>query len=318
MTNFKLKIASRRSKLAMVQTLWVKEQLERNIPNLVVSIEAMATQGDKILDVALAKIGDKGLFTKELEAQMLIGHADIAVHSLKDLPTNLPNGLKLGCITKREDPSDALVVNKKNNCYKLETLPEGSIVGTSSLRRLAQLRNKYPHLVFKDIRGNVITRMEKLDAGEFDCIILAAAGLKRLGFESRIHQIIPSEISLHAVGQGALGIECKSDDHKVLEIINVLEDKPTSQRCLAERAFLRDLEGGCQVPIGVNSNIDNGLLYLTGMVASLDGERLLKDQVIGNINDPELVGIELAKKLKLQGADKILSEIFEEFRENKN
>jgi len=318
MTNFKLKIASRRSKLAMVQTLWVKDQLERNIPNLEVSIEAMATQGDKILDVALAKIGDKGLFTKELEAQMLVGHADIAVHSLKDLPTNLPNGLKLGCITKREDPADALVVNKKTEGYKLETLPEGSIVGTSSLRRLAQLRNKYPHLVFKDIRGNVITRIEKLDAGEFDCIILAAAGLKRLGFESRIHQIIPSEISLHAVGQGALGIECKSDDDNVLEIINVLEDKPTSQRCLAERAFLRDLEGGCQVPIGVNSNIDNGLLYLTGMVASLDGERLIKDQVIGNINDPELVGIELAKKLKLQGADKILREIFEEYRENKN
>ena len=180
------------------------------------------------------------------------------------------------------------------------------------------IRDRYPHLVFKDIRGNVITRIEKLDAGEFDCIVLAAAGLKRLGFESRIHQIIPSEISLHAVGQGALGIECKSDDEKVLEIINVLEDKPTSQRCLAERAFLRELEGGCQVPIGVNSNIDNEKLYLTGMVASLDGERLIKDQVIGNINDPELVGVELAKRLKLQGADKILNEIFEEFRENKN
>ena len=318
MTNFKLKIASRRSKLAMVQTLWVKEQLEKNIPGLEVLVEAMATQGDKILDVALAKIGDKGLFTKELEAQMLEGYADIAVHSLKDLPTNLPVGLELGCITKREDPADALVVNKKNNCFKLETLPAGSIVGTSSLRRLAQLRNKFPHLIFKDIRGNVITRIEKLDSGEFDCIILAAAGLKRLGFESRIHQIIPNEISLHAVGQGALGIECKSDDKKVLEIINVLEDKPTSKRCLAERAFLRELEGGCQVPIGVNSHIDNGQLYLTGMVASLDGERLIKDQVIGNINDPELVGIELAKRLKLQGADKILSEIFEEFRENKN
>ena len=318
MTNFKLKIASRRSKLAMVQTLWVKDQLEKNIPNLEVSIEAMATQGDKILDVALAKIGDKGLFTKELEAQMLVGHADIAVHSLKDLPTSLPTGLSLGCITKREDPADALVVSKKNDCYKLENLPVGSIVGTSSLRRLAQLRNKYPHLNFKDIRGNVITRIEKLDAGEFDCIILAAAGLKRLGFESRIHQIIPNEISLHAVGQGALGIECKSDDKEILEIINVLEDKPTSQKCIAERAFLRELEGGCQVPIGVNSNIQNEQLYLTGMVASLDGERLIKDQVIGNINNTELVGIELAKRLKLQGADKILREIFEEFRENKN
>jgi len=316
MTNFKLKIASRRSKLAMVQTLWVKDQLEKNIQDLEVSIEAMATQGDKILDVALAKIGDKGLFTKELEAQMLVGHADIAVHSLKDLPTNLPRGLSLGCITKREDPADALVVSKKNASYKLETLPVGSIVGTSSLRRLAQLRNKYPHLIFRDIRGNVITRIEKLDAGEFDCIILAAAGLKRLGFESRIHQIIPNEISLHAVGQGALGIECKSDDKKVLEIINVLEDKPTTQRCLAERAFLRELEGGCQVPIGVNSYIQNEKLHLTGMVASLDGERLIKDQYIGNINDPDQVGKELAHKLKLQGADKILKEIFEQFREN--
>ena len=315
MTLDQLRIASRRSQLAMVQTNWVRDELQKAHPNLAITIEAMATQGDKILDVALAKIGDKGLFTKELEAQMLIGHADIAVHSLKDLPTNLPSGLKLGCITKREDPADALVVSKKNDHYKLETLPAGSIVGTSSLRRLAQLRNKYPHLNFKDIRGNVITRIEKLDAGEFDCIILAAAGLKRLGFESRIHQIIPNEISLHAVGQGALGIECKSDDKKVLEIINVLEDKPTSQRCIAERAFLRELEGGCQVPIGVNSSIQNEELYLTGMVASLDGERLIKDKFIGNINDPEKIGKELAKKLKLQGADKILSEIFEQFRE---
>ena len=315
MTNFKLKIASRRSKLAMVQTYWVKEQLEKKIPNLEVNIEAMATQGDKILDVALAKIGDKGLFTKELEAQMLVGQADIAVHSLKDLPTILPTGLELGCITKREDPADALVVSKKNECYKLESLPTGSIVGTSSLRRLAQLRNKFPHLNFKDIRGNVITRIEKLDSGEFDCIILAAAGLKRLGFEARIHQIIPNEISLHAVGQGALGIECKSDDKKVLEIINVLEDKPTSQRCLAERAFLRELEGGCQVPIGVNSSIQDNQLHLTGMVASIDGERLIKDKSIGNIDHPEEVGKKLAEKLKLQGADEILSEIFEEFRE---
>ena len=315
MTNFKIKIASRRSKLAMVQTLWVKEQLEKNIPDLEVSIESMATQGDKILEVALAKIGDKGLFTKELEAQMLIGKADIAVHSLKDLPTNLPSGLKLGCITKREDPSDALVVNKKNHCFKLESLPSGSIVGTSSLRRLAQLRYKFPHLKFKDIRGNVITRIEKLDNGEFDCIILATAGLKRLGFESRIHQIIPSEISLHAVGQGALGIECKSDDKKIQGIISVLEDKITSQRCLAERAFLRELEGGCQVPIGVNSNVQNDEICLTGMVASIDGKKLIKDKSIGNINNPEKVGKKLAEKLKLQGADKILTEIFKEFRE---
>ena len=315
MTKFKLKIASRRSKLAMVQTLWVKEQLEQNIPDLEVSVESMATQGDKILDVALAKIGDKGLFTKELEAQMLIGQADIAVHSLKDLPTNLPTGLKLGCITKREDPSDALVVNKKNELYQLESLPPGSVVGTSSLRRLAQLRYKFPELKFKDIRGNVITRIQKLDSGEFDCIILAAAGLKRLGFESRIHQIISNEISLHAVGQGALGIECKSEDKEILKIISVLEDKITSQRCLAERSFLRELEGGCQVPIGVNSSIQNDEIFLTGMVASIDGKRLIKDKSIGNINYPEEVGKNLAKKLKLKGADKILSAIFEEFRD---
>ena len=310
----KIRIATRRSKLAMVQTLWVKEELERNIPNIEVNIEAMATQGDKILDVALAKIGDKGLFTKELETQMLQDKADIAVHSLKDLPTNLPDGLTLGCITKREDPSDALVINKKNESYKLENLPSGSIVGTSSLRRLAQLKYNFPNLIFKDIRGNVITRLEKLDSGEFDCIILAAAGLKRLGFESRIHQLIPSEISLHAVGQGALGIECKSDNDDVLKIIQVLTHEETSKRCLAERSFLRELEGGCQVPIGVNSGIKNNQIFLTGMVASIDGKKLIKDKSIGPSTDPERIGKDLANKLKNQGAEKILEEIFNEYR----
>ncbi len=314
MTKKTLRIATRRSKLAMVQTLWVKAELERNIPGIEVSVEQMATQGDKILDVALAKIGDKGLFTKELEAQMLLGRADIAVHSLKDLPTNLPKGLALGCITEREDPSDALVVNKRTESYKLETMPAGSIVGTSSLRRLAQLKFKYPELIFKDIRGNVLTRLEKLDAGEFDCIILAAAGLKRLGFESRIHQLISSEISLHAVGQGALGIECKEDDNDILKIINVLSHEKTSIRCLAERSFLRELEGGCQVPIGVNSQIKNDSIQLTGMVASTDGKRLIKDYSEGSLNNPEEVGKILATKLKNQGADEILAEIFKEFR----
>ena len=314
MKNQKLRIATRRSKLAMVQTLWVKEQLETRIPNLEVTVEAMATQGDKILDVALAKIGDKGLFTKELEAQMLLNKADIAVHSLKDLPTNLPEGLMLGCITEREDPADALVVNKKNETYKLETLPAGSVVGTSSLRRLAQLKFNFPDLIFKDIRGNVLTRLEKLDSGDFDCIILAAAGLKRLGFEARIHQIIPSEISLHAVGQGALGIECKSDNQDVLNLITVLNDEPTSKRCLAERSFLRELEGGCQVPIGVNSEVKGELIHLTGMVASLDGKTLIKDESSGKLENPEKIGKDLANKLKDKGADKILSKIFDEFR----
>jgi len=317
-----LRIASRRSQLAMVQTHWVRDALQEAHPGLAIRIEAMATQGDKILDVALAKIGDKGLFTKELEAQMLVDQADIAVHSLKDLPTNLPEGLILGCITEREDPADALVVHERHRDRSLATLPEGAVVGTSSLRRLAQLRHHFPHLVFEDVRGNVITRLEKLDGGAFDCLILAAAGLGRLGLGHRIHERIDPAISLHAVGQGALGIECRADDSDVLACIHVLEHRPTALRCRAERAFLRELEGGCQVPIGVNSDIRSrggetgaeangeGELVLTGMVASLDGQRLIRDQVAGDASDPEAIGIQLAHTLRQQGAGTILEEIF--------
>jgi len=318
MTASLLRIASRRSQLAMVQTEWVRDELRRAHPQLEISIEAMATQGDKILDVALAKIGDKGLFTKELEAQMLLDRADIAVHSLKDLPTNLPEGLMLGCVTEREDPADALVVHAKHQDKSLATLPEGSVVGTSSLRRLAQLRHHYPQLVFKDVRGNVITRLEKLDAGEYDCLILAAAGLGRLGLGERIHELIDPSISLHAVGQGALGIECRLGDQGVLEQIKVLEHLPTARRCLAERAFLRQLEGGCQVPIGVNSSFEgpesDQQLVLTGMVAALDGKRLIRDTVRGPATNPEALGIELALLLRSQGAGEILEQIFAEVR----
>ena len=305
-----LRIASRRSQLAMVQTHWVRDALSAAYPSLEISIEAMATQGDKILDVALAKIGDKGLFTKELEAQMLVDQADIAVHSLKDLPTNLPEGLMLGCVTEREDPADALVVHARHADKSLATLPEGSVVGTSSLRRLAQLRHHYPHLTFKDVRCNVITRLEKLDAGNYDCLILAAAGLGRLGLAARIHELIDPSISLHAVGQGALGIECRAGDDAVLETIQVLEHLPTARRCLAERAFLRQLEGGCQVPIGVNSRFDGDDLVLTGMVASLDGLRLLRNEARGDQTDPEAIGISLAHTLRSEGAGEILEEIF--------
>ncbi|MFN9693370.1 MAG: hydroxymethylbilane synthase [Synechococcaceae cyanobacterium] len=313
-----LRIASRRSQLAMVQTHWVRDELAKAHPNLIISIEAMATQGDKILDVALAKIGDKGLFTKELEAQMLVDQADIAVHSLKDLPTNLPEGLILGCITEREDPADALVVNAQHRDLQLNTLPEGAVVGTSSLRRLAQLRHHYPHLSFKDVRGNVITRLEKLDAGIYDCLILAAAGLERLGLADRIHELIDPAISLHAVGQGALGIECRQGDAQSLQLIQVLEHRPTALRCRAERAFLRQLEGGCQVPIGVNSCFEAGEeqpeLVLTGMVASLDGQRLIRDVCRGPQEDPEAIGIALAERLRSQGATEILEEIFASVR----
>ena len=309
-----LRIASRRSQLAMVQTHWVRDELRGAHPDLSISIEAMATQGDKILDVALAKIGDKGLFTKELEAQMLVDRADIAVHSLKDLPTNLPEGLMLGCITEREDPADALVVHAKHKDKTLATLPEAAVVGTSSLRRLAQLRHHYPHLEFKDVRGNVITRLEKLDSGEFDCLILAAAGLGRLGLGERIHERIDPSISLHAVGQGALGIECRLGDDAVLAQIKTLEHLPTARRCLAERAFLRQLEGGCQVPIGVNSRFEGEELILTGMVASLDGLRLVRDEVRGPQEDPEAIGVALALALRAQGAGEILEEIIASVR----
>jgi len=275
-------------------------------------VETMSTQGDKILDVALAKIGDKGLFTKELEVGMLDRSIDLAVHSLKDLPTNLPEGLILGCVTERVNPADALVVNSQNQDYQLDTLPEGAVVGTSSLRRLAQLRYHYPHLTFKDVRGNVNTRLAKLDAGEYDAIILAVAGLERLGLGDRVHQVIPAEISLHAVGQGALGIECRDADPEVLEVLKVLEHAPSRDRCYAERAFLRELQGGCQVPIGVNTAIEDGILTLTGMVASLDGKRLIKDSVSGDPSHGEVLGRDLAHKVREAGAGEILAEIFAE------
>ncbi len=306
-----IRIASRKSQLALVQTYWVQAELQKHFPDRTFEIETMSTQGDKILDVPLAKIGDKGLFTKELEVKMLDNTADIAVHSLKDLPTNLPEGLVLGCITERENPADALVVNAKNQQYQLETFPAGSVVGTSSLRRLAQLRHHYPHLVFKDVRGNVITRLEKLDSGDYDALILAAAGLGRLDLGDRIHQLIPPEISLHAVGQGALGIECRIDDQEVLEVLKALEHPATAARCIAERSFLRSLEGGCQVPIGVNTLVAGDNLTLTGMVATLDGQTLIKNQVTGAVAAAEQLGKDLAAALCEQGARTILDEIFE-------
>ena len=305
-----IRIGSRKSQLALVQTYWVQEQLQQHFPGIEFEVETMSTQGDKILDVALAKIGDKGLFTKELEVGMLNNQIDLAVHSLKDLPTQLPEGLILGCVTKRVNPADALVVHHKHQDKQLDNLPAGAVIGTSSLRRLAQLRHHFPHFQFKDVRGNVNTRLAKLDAGEYDGIILAVAGLERLGMSDRIHQIIPSEISLHAVGQGALGIECRADDPRVLEVIKALEHPESRDRTLAERALLRELEGGCQVPIGVNTKIEGDTLTLTGMVASLDGKQLVKDSLSGNRSEAEKLGSQLAEILKQQGAAEILAEIF--------
>jgi hydroxymethylbilane synthase len=309
-----VRIGSRKSQLALVQTYWVQEELQKHFPEITFEVHTMSTQGDKILDVALAKIGDKGLFTKELEVGMLNRDTDMAVHSLKDLPTNLPEGLMLGCVSEREDPADALVVHEKHKDKQLDTLPQGAVIGTSSLRRLAQLRHHFPHFEFKDIRGNLNTRLQKLDEGNYDAIILAVAGLKRLDMSDRIHQVIPAELSLHAVGQGALGIECREGDTEILNLIKALEHTPTAQRCYAERAFLRELEGGCQVPIGVNTQIEGDQLTLKGMVASLDGQRLIKDTVTGAATDAEQLGIQLAEKLKQQGAQEILDQIFAEIQ----
>jgi hydroxymethylbilane synthase len=305
-----VRIGSRKSQLALVQTYWVQAELQKHFPSIQFDVETMSTQGDKILDVALSKIGDKGLFTKELEVGMLNKQTDLAVHSLKDLPTNLPEGLMLGCVTERVDPADALVVNEKHKDKQLDTLPEGSVIGTSSLRRLAQLRHHCPHLTFKDVRGNVNTRLAKLDAGEYDAIILAVAGLQRLGMSDRIHQVIPSDISLHAVGQGALGIECRQGDIEILNLLKVLEHAESRDRALAERSFLRELEGGCQVPIGVNTKIEGDTLTITGMVASLDGKRLIKDTLTANRTEAENLGKQLADRLRQQGAQEILAEIF--------
>ncbi|MFQ4143639.1 hydroxymethylbilane synthase [Chlorogloeopsis sp. ULAP02] len=305
-----IRIGSRKSQLALVQTYWVQEQLQKSFPDITFEVHTMSTQGDKILDVALAKIGDKGLFTKELELGMINKEIDFAVHSLKDLPTRLPEGLVLAAVTERENPADALVVNEKYKDRQIDTLPEGSVIGTSSLRRLAQLRHRFPHFTFKDVRGNLNTRMAKLDAGEYDALILAVAGLERLGMGDRVHQILPKEVSLHAVGQGALGIECRAEDAELISLLKAIEHPETRDRCLAERAFLRELEGGCQVPIGVNTEIEGSTLTLTGIVASVDGQKLVQDTVKGETTDAEKLGTELAERLRAAGAQEILDEIF--------
>lgn len=306
------RLGSRDSQLALVQSEWVLGELRTAHPTHRFALDSMKTQGDKILDVPLAKVGDKGLFTKELEVAMLEGRADFAVHSLKDLPTQLPTGLVLATITKREDPRDALVVHPQHLGLTLDELPEGAVIGTSSLRRLAQLRYHYPHFVFKDVRGNLNTRLRKLDEGQYDALVLAAAGLQRLGWGERVAQVIPPSISLHAVGQGALGIECRADDLEMLALLAGLNDPTAAVTCRAERAFLRALEGGCQVPIGVSSQLADGVITLEGLVAKLDGTLLVRDVVEGPATDPEQIGQDLAQRVIAQGADVILQEIYDQ------
>ncbi|KMY26594.1 porphobilinogen deaminase [Aeromonas caviae] len=302
-----LKIATRKSPLALWQANFVKDRLEALHPDLQVELVPMSTQGDKILDTPLAKVGGKGLFVKELETAMLEGRADIAVHSMKDVPVEFPDGLGLHTICEREDPRDAFVSNR----FKLiDELPQGAVVGTSSLRRQCQLRAARPDLVIRDLRGNVNTRLAKLDAGEYDAIILAAAGLKRLEMAHRIAAFIEPEQSLPANGQGAVGIECRLDDHELHALLAPLEHPETRIRVLTERAMNRALQGGCQVPIGAYALVQGEEVWLRGLVGSPDGARVIRDEIRGPLAEGEALGHTLAQRLLAAGADVILAEVY--------
>jgi len=300
----RLVIASRESALAMWQAEHIRDRLRALYPQTEVSILGMTTQGDQILDVTLSKIGGKGLFVKELETALEDGRADLAVHSLKDVPMNLPEGFVLAVIGEREDPHDAFVSNKYEN---LAALPAGSVVGTSSLRRESQLRARFPLLDIQPLRGNVQTRLRKLDEGQYAAIILAAAGLKRLGLGHRIRALISSEDSLPAVGQGALGIECRADRTDVIALLQPLHHPDTAACVLAERALSRALAGSCQVPLGGFAEVADGKLRMRGFVASPDGKRMTHAELIGEIGNPEALGNKVADALRAQGADEILA-----------
>ncbi|MCX8730161.1 hydroxymethylbilane synthase [Gilliamella sp. B2969] len=302
----KIRIATRRSPLALWQANFVKQNLLLAHKNLTVELIPMMTQGDIILDSPLAKIGGKGLFVKQLEQAILTNQADIAVHSIKDIPAQFPEGLTLATICQRDDVRDAFISNHYSN---LDELPNGAIVGTSSLRRQCQLRANYPHLQIKDLRGNVGTRLAKLDNQEYDAIILASVGLKRLDLQDRIKQYIDISSILPAVGQGAIGIETRANDKPLLDILSVLDDK-NSRICIqAERAMNKALQGGCQVPIACYSQLNNDILSLQGLVGSIDGSKIIKATVEGSINDPEKLGQTLAEHLLEQGAKSILQEL---------
>lgn len=304
-----LRIATRKSPLALWQAEFVKKQLLDNHSDLRVEMVAMTTRGDKLIDTPLAKVGGKGLFVKELEIAILDGTADIAVHSMKDVPMNFPEGLSLEAICRREDPSDAFISNNYDN---LSQLPVGSSVGTSSLRRQCQLRSAYPHINVMDLRGNVNTRLSKLDNGEYDAIVLASSGLIRLGMSSRIRQKISFDICLPAGGQGAVGIECRANDEKTIELLHPLNDRQSSLCVRAERATNRRLEGGCQVPIACFAELieEGKSIEITGLVGSVDGRNIIHACASATANKPENLGIRLAEDLLAQGAAEILADVY--------
>lgn len=303
---------SRGSKLALTQTRTVLSRLQECAPGTDFTLQTISTRGDKILDVALSKIGDKGLFVKEIENALLDETIDLAVHSVKDVPTSIPGGLMMGAILKREDPRDALVSSKP---CTLTDLPAGARVGTGSLRRIAQLSAAYPHLHFESVRGNLDTRIRKMESGEFSALILAYAGLKRMDWLDNVVDIISTDICLPAVGQGALGIEVRSGDERIKELVAMLDDRPTHLAVVAERAFLRHVEGGCQVPVGALGTLSGDELHLEGVIASLDGKTLLRDMEKGSPQQAQEVGTRLAQKLLSRGAGAILEEVRRTFGE---
>lgn len=301
-----LKIGTRQSLLALWQSNYIAACLRKQYPECEVILKKIVTKGDRILDVPLAQIGGKGLFTKEIEEELLSGEVDLAVHSLKDMPTVLPEGLCLTVITARANVGDAFVSNKYDSFAEL---PLGAVVGTSSLRRKAQLLASRPDLTIRDLRGNVDTRLRKLDEGLYDAVILAAAGLERLGHGDRIKDIIPSDVCLPAVGQGALAIECRTDNAEVRAMLDFLNDMPTVQATSAERAFLGLVEGGCQVPIGVHADVENENIRIEAIIASLDGKTVLRDCLTGSAADAVALGKKLGKKMLANGGQEILAAI---------
>jgi hydroxymethylbilane synthase len=304
-----IRIGTRGSELALRQTHYVKTLLEERYPDIVINVQTIKTTGDKIFDVPLARIGEKGLFTKELEVALLDGRIDIAVHSFKDVPTTIPEGLAISAVLEREDVHDVFIGNPKNPNYLFMTLPPKSIIATGSLRRKCQVLNARQDIQIVDIRGNLNTRIKKLDESSWNGMILAKAGVTRLGWAQRITEILPMNIMLPAVGQGALAIEIRNGDKRLEELLHPLHHLPTALTVAAERSLLRHLEGGCQVPIGAYGQIQGNELQLEAIIGSLDGKRIIKGSLSGNRADAERIGIELAEELLKRGGKEILDEI---------
>jgi hydroxymethylbilane synthase len=302
-----LRIATRGSALALWQANWVRDRLLADDPALTVELVVLKTRGDKILDRALSEVGGKGLFVKEIEEALLDGRAEVAVHSMKDLPAEIPVGLTLGAVPLREDARDALVVAPKHAARDVASLPPGARVGTSSLRRVCQLRARRPDLDVVPLRGNVDTRLRKVEAGELDAIILACAGLKRLGHGARITAALSTADSLPAIGQGALAIECRVDDPETLRRLARLDDRTTRRAVVAERAFLKRLSGDCKTPLAAHAIVDDGRLVVEGLVGAPDGSKLLRHRLEGSADDGDAVGTALAEELLEQGADMLLA-----------